>query len=605
MSQDPQSVSSSPASVAPRLLTELEPWHRVFFRNFFDLFRSQPPVRITARPAPFWPDVFVTFPLPRRGLIQSALWHTLAAVMVYAVTVVWLAPPPARTSFFKNAQITYYSVGDYLPPIDSGSEPAPKARKGEPAFARQKVLSLPKSPDNSRQTIIDPSTVRILHDPKAMPNLVAWTPIPSPVPISGASRSAAQISLPAIDMSVIGPTVQDVKRDVRQMKISPNAPDVIPPPVQDTKRDVAKLNLPAFAPGVVEPTPSADAAKRNIGDINMARMQSGVAAPKLPVAEQRSIGVGEAGGASASNTGNTSGANIPPAPSAAGTGAVGPAAGRLIALGLDPVAASGPIEMPGGNRRGIFAAGPEGKPGAPGTPDIAGGGKGPGGQGTGDAGAGKGGPADIPSGITIGSGPANQLAAMVATSNANLNPAPNANPTAEASRTAAPRKAEPPKLLASVTPPRVGDIARQTGPSHPEGKVEDQVFGVKKYYTMALNMPNLTSGSGSWIIRFAELDEHAPKGDLTAPVATTKVDPAYPAEMIRENVEGTVTLYAVIRADGTVGEVRVLQGVNDRLDENARIALLRWRFRPATKNGNAVDLEAVVMIPFRTRRITF
>ena len=105
------------------------------------------------------------------------------------------------------------------------------------------------------------------------------------------------------------------------------------------------------------------------------------------------------------------------------------------------------------------------------------------------------------------------------------------------------------------------------------------------------------------MIRFAELKQNGDKGDLTAPVATQKVDPAYPIELMRHNVEGTVTLYAVIRSDGSVDAVRVLRGVDDRLDEYARAALARWRFQPATKNGSAVDLEAVVMIPFRPVRL--
>src|SRR5438046_9222041 len=71
---------------------------------------------------------------------------------------------------------------------------------------------------------------------------------------------------------------------------------------------------------------------------------------------------------------------------------------------------------------------------------------------------------------------------------------------------------------------------------------------------------------------------------------------------MRRNVQGTVTLYAIIRSDGSVGDVRVLQGVDDRLDAYARAALTHWRFQPATKNGNAVDLEAVVAIPFRVSR---
>jgi TonB family protein len=61
----------------------------------------------------------------------------------------------------------------------------------------------------------------------------------------------------------------------------------------------------------------------------------------------------------------------------------------------------------------------------------------------------------------------------------------------------------------------------------------------------------------------------------------------------------------VIRKDGTVGEVKVLRGVEEKLDESARVALLRWKFHPATKNGSAVDLETVVQIPFVVRKTQF
>jgi protein TonB len=71
---------------------------------------------------------------------------------------------------------------------------------------------------------------------------------------------------------------------------------------------------------------------------------------------------------------------------------------------------------------------------------------------------------------------------------------------------------------------------------------------------------------------------------------------------MRHNVHGTVTLYAVIASDGTVSNIRVLRGVDDRLDAYAVSALSRWKFRPAVKNGAAVPLEAVVMIPFRPAR---
>jgi TonB family protein len=64
-----------------------------------------------------------------------------------------------------------------------------------------------------------------------------------------------------------------------------------------------------------------------------------------------------------------------------------------------------------------------------------------------------------------------------------------------------------------------------------------------------------------------------------------------------------VILYAVIHADGTVGNVRILRGVDDRIDQYASQAVAQWQFQPATKNGAPVDVEATFQIPFRPARV--
>ena len=135
-------------------------------------------------------------------------------------------------------------------------------------------------------------------------------------------------------------------------------------------------------------------------------------------------------------------------------------------------------------------------------------------------------------------------------------------------------------------------------------EAERAVFGERRFYSLTLNMPNLNSAGGSWVIRFAELkqDPRAPAADLSQPSAIRKVDPAYPLQLMRENVAGTVILYAVIHADGTVGNVRVLRGVDDRLDRFASEAVTQWKFDPARKNGTPVDVEATFQIPFRPAR---
>ncbi len=140
----------------------------------------------------------------------------------------------------------------------------------------------------------------------------------------------------------------------------------------------------------------------------------------------------------------------------------------------------------------------------------------------------------------------------------------------------------------------------------------------KEIYTTSINAPNFTSKRGSWIFRFAELPELSSpsdpaspnqeaiiqKGRLTAPVATVKVDPRYPPEVVREKVEGVVVLYAVLRKDGTVDpeSVRLVRKLDSRLELSAREALIAWKFRPSQKNGQPVDIQAEITIPFYFRK---
>ena len=139
---------------------------------------------------------------------------------------------------------------------------------------------------------------------------------------------------------------------------------------------------------------------------------------------------------------------------------------------------------------------------------------------------------------------------------------------------------------------------------------ERAVFGNRRFYSVSLNMPNLNSGGGSWVIRFAELKHDsasnnpgAPAADLSQPMATHKVDPAYPLQLMRQTVAGPVILYAVIHSDGHVDDVRVLRGVDERLDRFASEAVAQWKFEPATKNGTPVAVEATFQIPFRPTRV--
>jgi TonB family protein len=137
----------------------------------------------------------------------------------------------------------------------------------------------------------------------------------------------------------------------------------------------------------------------------------------------------------------------------------------------------------------------------------------------------------------------------------------------------------------------------------PPGAKPEQIFASKRVYTLNVNMPNLNSATGSWILNFSELRSYADaprviSGDLSGPVPLKKIDPKYPPTLISEHVEGEVILYAILRGDGSVDSIQLVRGLDEQLDANAMNALSQWKFRAATRQGSPVDLEAIVHIPF-------
>jgi TonB family protein len=57
----------------------------------------------------------------------------------------------------------------------------------------------------------------------------------------------------------------------------------------------------------------------------------------------------------------------------------------------------------------------------------------------------------------------------------------------------------------------------------------------------------------------------------------------------------------VVRRDGSVGDVKVLQPLGGGLDERAVQAVRQWRFAPAQKQGVPVDVLVEVAMEFKLR----
>jgi TonB family protein len=60
-------------------------------------------------------------------------------------------------------------------------------------------------------------------------------------------------------------------------------------------------------------------------------------------------------------------------------------------------------------------------------------------------------------------------------------------------------------------------------------------------------------------------------------------------------------LEIVVRSDGAVGNVTLLQGLGAGLDQRAIEAVRQWRFSPARRYGTPVDVIVEVAMEFKLR----
>jgi protein TonB len=94
---------------------------------------------------------------------------------------------------------------------------------------------------------------------------------------------------------------------------------------------------------------------------------------------------------------------------------------------------------------------------------------------------------------------------------------------------------------------------------------------------------------------------YRPGSGIEPPRLLREVKAEYTDDARRRNITGDVLLEIVVRRDGTVGTVRVLQGLGAGLDERAIFAVRQWRFDPARRKGAPVDVVVEVAVEFTLR----
>jgi periplasmic protein TonB len=90
----------------------------------------------------------------------------------------------------------------------------------------------------------------------------------------------------------------------------------------------------------------------------------------------------------------------------------------------------------------------------------------------------------------------------------------------------------------------------------------------------------------------------AGKNGVTVPQAIYSPEPGFSDEARKAKQQGIVGLLVVVGKDGRTYNIRVRQSLGMGLDEKAVEAVSRWRFKPATLNGQPVATQIAVEVDF-------
>ena len=96
---------------------------------------------------------------------------------------------------------------------------------------------------------------------------------------------------------------------------------------------------------------------------------------------------------------------------------------------------------------------------------------------------------------------------------------------------------------------------------------------------------------------------YRPGNGVAMPSVISEVKPSYTADAMRQKIQGVVMVEAIVMPDGGVGQVTVVRSLDPTfgLDQEAVKAVRRWRFRPGTRQGQAVPVLVEIELTFTLR----
>ena len=124
----------------------------------------------------------------------------------------------------------------------------------------------------------------------------------------------------------------------------------------------------------------------------------------------------------------------------------------------------------------------------------------------------------------------------------------------------------------------------------------DARFRGRSVYTTSFLVTAEAGEPADWVVWFAEREQPMGQNPAVRPPVPWRKLGRNPAPHPNGLPAGRVQLSAIIRQDGRVDSIVPLPGPDQGLNQIAIQALERWQFLPAVRNGEPVEVEAVVEI---------
>jgi TonB family protein len=86
-------------------------------------------------------------------------------------------------------------------------------------------------------------------------------------------------------------------------------------------------------------------------------------------------------------------------------------------------------------------------------------------------------------------------------------------------------------------------------------------------------------------------------GSFSEPALVHSVQPIYPPAAVQRKAQGVVRFQATIAKDGSVKNLQLVSG-DPLLNVAAKQAVLQWKYRPATLNGEPVEVTQAIVVKF-------